>query len=40
MPVIYLDKHRHLTEKQKKMAEVALSNGMCTDGISEKSKGG
>ena len=26
MPVIYLDKHRHLTEKQKKMAEVALSN--------------
>ena len=26
MPVIYLDKHRPLTEKQKKMAEVALSN--------------
>ena len=26
MPVIYLDKHRHLTKEQKKMAEVALSN--------------
>ena len=26
MPVIYLDKHRHLTEEQKKMAEIALSN--------------
>ena len=25
MPVIYLDKHRHLTEEQKKMAEIALS---------------
>ena len=26
MPVIYLDKHRRLTEEQKKMAEVLLSN--------------
>ncbi len=26
MPVIYLDKHRRLTEEQKKMAEVILSN--------------
>ena len=26
MPVIYLDKHRRLTEEQKKMAEVVLSN--------------
>ena len=26
MPVIYLDKHRHLTEEQKNMAEVILSN--------------
>ena len=26
MPVIYLDKRRRLTEEQKKMAEVALSN--------------
>jgi hypothetical protein len=26
MSVIYLDKHRRLTEEQKKMAEVILSN--------------
>jgi phage gp29-like protein len=26
MPVIYLDEHRRLTEEQKKMAEVLLSN--------------
>ena len=26
MPVIYLDKHRRLTEEQKKMAETVLNN--------------
>ena len=26
MPVIYLDKHRHLTEEQKKLAEIVISN--------------
>jgi hypothetical protein len=26
MALIYLDRHRHLTEEQKKMAEVLLSN--------------